>query len=482
MARYTVLQSGDFNAAENFGALAGDIDRNGIVSGLALSNFDSAAPSIDVAGGKTVHVVDSQTAEAELDDGTTISEQRDQVQLVCHVDSQTVSLTDGTVNELYLDPQPSSDDSPQIESVTSGPPPADAVKIGEVDTSNDTVSGQWNKIEDDGTLSFPDADAANAALSSLPDGVGVIDRTNGVLIYDDKVSAATLEATGSITDPEGNTVTSLSDPVRVTEEASTFAENNITLTNNKTKVKNGSVELGGVSSTVTRPDDTDTTSTSQSKGIVINPNTGVTEITVKISSNTSGVQDVSVTDSNGDNLLAQKTQGYTAGETVTFDVSLNSGTDYNIVCSNDGDSYTAGRNNNASTPYTSTNCDIVSGTSGALPSEGGPFDASDTLNTIKSVEAIGGDATTGDVLVSFDSGTEDIEQYDLATFQRTLDGETVTVDVEDSNGNVLKSNISQDADISNIATLTDVQLRANLSRSNTANNPTVDYLARRFTR
>jgi len=194
MARYTVLQSGDFNAAENFGALAGDIDRNGIVSGLALSNFDSAAPSIDVAGGKTVHVVDSQTAEAELDDGTTVSEQRDQVQLVCHVDSQSVSLTDGTVNELYLDPQPSSDDSPQIESVTSGSPPADAVKIGEVDTSNDTVSGQWNKIEDDGTLSFPDADAANAALSSLPDGVGVIDRTNGVLIYDDKVSAATLEA------------------------------------------------------------------------------------------------------------------------------------------------------------------------------------------------------------------------------------------------------------------------------------------------
>jgi len=207
MARYTVLQSGDFNAAENFGALAGDIDRNGIVSGLALSNFDSAAPSIDVADGKTVHVVDSQTAEAELDDGTTISEQRDQVQLVCHVDSQTVSLTDGTVNELYLDPQPSSDDSPQIESVTSGSPPADAVKIGEIDTSNDTVSGQWNKIEDDGTLSFPDADAANAALSSLPDGVGVIDRTNGVLIYDDTVSAATFEATTSFTDPAGNTYT-----------------------------------------------------------------------------------------------------------------------------------------------------------------------------------------------------------------------------------------------------------------------------------
>jgi hypothetical protein len=222
MARYTVLQSGDFNAAENFGALAGDIDRNGIVSGLALSNYDSAAPSIDVAAGKTVHVVDSQTAEAELDDGTTISEQRDQVQLVCHVDSQTVSLTDGTVNELYLDPQPASDDSPQVVSVTSGSPPADAVKIGEVDSSTDTVSSQWNKIEDDGTLSFPDADAANAALSSLPDGVGVIDRTNGVLIYDDKVSAEALEATAELGNP---TYATLSDvPTTLPEGTQVYVE------------------------------------------------------------------------------------------------------------------------------------------------------------------------------------------------------------------------------------------------------------------
>jgi hypothetical protein len=178
MARYTVLQSGDFNAAENFGALAGDIDRNGIVSGLALSNYDSAAPSIDVAAGKTVHVVDSQTAEAKLDDGTTISEQRDQVQLVCHVDSQTVSLTDGSVNELYLDPQPASDDSPQLVSVTSGSPPTDAVKIGEVDASNDTISEQWNLIAPDGTLTYPDADAMTAAASDLEDGTVVYDRAN----------------------------------------------------------------------------------------------------------------------------------------------------------------------------------------------------------------------------------------------------------------------------------------------------------------
>jgi len=201
MARYTLIQSGDFNAAENVGALAGDIRREGIVDGLRLSNLDTAAPSIDVAAGKTVHIVPTQVAEATLDDGSTVSEQRDQVQLVAHVDSQTVSLTDGTVNELFLDPQVNTDDSPQVEVITTGTTPSNAVKIGEVDTSADTVSGRFNKIEPDGTLSFPDADAASAALSSLPDGVGVIDRTNGVLIYDDTVSAATLEAKDTGTDP-----------------------------------------------------------------------------------------------------------------------------------------------------------------------------------------------------------------------------------------------------------------------------------------
>jgi len=202
MARYALIQSGDFNAAENVGALVGDIKREGIVDGLELSNLDTAAPSIDVAAGKTVHIVPTQVAEATLDDGSTVSEQRDQVQIVAHVDSQTVSLTDGTVNELFIDPQVNTDDSPQVEVVTTGTTSSNAVKIGEVDTSADTVSGQFNRIEPDGTLSFPDADAANAALSSLPDGVGVIDRANGVRISNGSISASTLEATKTLNEAD----------------------------------------------------------------------------------------------------------------------------------------------------------------------------------------------------------------------------------------------------------------------------------------
>jgi len=67
MADYTMIQSGDPDAAENVGGLAGDIDRGGITSGLALSNYDSAAPSIDVTAGKTVHILDTATAEWTLE-------------------------------------------------------------------------------------------------------------------------------------------------------------------------------------------------------------------------------------------------------------------------------------------------------------------------------------------------------------------------------------------------------------------------------
>jgi len=178
MARYTLIQSGDFNAAENIGALAGDTQREGIVSGLGFSGFAPSVPEIDVAAGKTAHTIDSQTAEATADDGTTISEQRDQVRLICHVNAQTVGLTDAAVNELYLTPQPDIDDSPAVVATTSGDPTTDALKIGEVDTSANTVSEGWNRIADDGTLTFPDQDAATEESARLQEGTIVYERTN----------------------------------------------------------------------------------------------------------------------------------------------------------------------------------------------------------------------------------------------------------------------------------------------------------------
>lgn len=196
MAEYTLIQSGDPDAAENVGALAGDTDRGGIVSGLALSNYDAGAPSIDVAAGKTVHILDTATAEWTDNDGDQFAEQRDKVQVVAHVDAQTLSLDDGAVNEIYVDPNWDTTDSPRPIASTTGAPNAEAEKVGEVDTSADEISERWGVIEEDGTLSYPDNSAANAALSSLPDGVVVIDRTNGVRMSNGSISVPALEAGG----------------------------------------------------------------------------------------------------------------------------------------------------------------------------------------------------------------------------------------------------------------------------------------------
>lgn len=89
--------------------------------------------------------------------------------------------------------------------------------------------------------------------------------------------------------------------------------------------------------------------------------------------------------------------------------------------------------------------------------------------------------TSGSATVSWGSPTE-LDSWDLATYHRTLDNESVTIDVVDGAGNTLFSNISKNFDISTVSDSTNVALKANLSRSSTSNNPTCDYLARRYVR
>jgi len=181
MAEYTLIQSGDANAAENVGALAGTVPVNCIVDGLALSNYDPTAPSVNVGAGKTAHVLETATAEWTEDAGTQRSEQRDQVQIVAHLDAQTIGLDDNAVNHLFVDPNWSTDDSPQLVANTTGDAPtAAAVKIGEVDTTTDTTSEQWRLVAADGTLTFPDEAAASSAASALPNGTVVYTRSEEI--------------------------------------------------------------------------------------------------------------------------------------------------------------------------------------------------------------------------------------------------------------------------------------------------------------
>jgi len=300
----------------------------------------------------------------------------------------------------------------------------------------------------------------------------------------ESVSADTLEATGSITDPEGNTVTSLSDPVRVTEEASTFTESDVKVTTTNT--------IAGAA-TVSRPDDNTTnTNTSFGFGTTFSPNRDLNGIEVTVSGNTPPVSEIYIVDAN-ENFIARKQQTIEGGDKISFNAALTKNTTYVVGVYDGGNTYDVGEYDNASYPYTSSSIDITAGSYNSHPNDGSSINTTVTgrafaIKDIKPAEPVprvelSGSNTSGSALIEWNSAVpDDIKSYDLATWQRTLDGETVTIDVEDANNNVLFSDIGQNFDISTVDTAKEVKLRVNLSRNNTANNPTVDYLARRFTR
>jgi len=335
----------------------------------------------------------------------------------------------------------------------------------------------------------------------------------------DSISVNTLEATGSITDPEGNTVTSLSDPVRVTEEASTFAESDITVTRDSVSVVSGSLQLASNIVDDFEDGDENVKSTEWSgwtesaenefnvqNGTVISGSfsaeivadaTTATATATRISSIQTSPISFKIR-SDGD--TEDNTKGTAVDIPTLGKLRLQDSTNKILFEGNDtGQTWSPNTNyliEYKNIDYQNDTVDVfVDGVNtGNYAAAGDLSNGIDTIE-LRKVTAVstfrgyyddilfGTKATTGDALITFDSGSPvDINSWDLATFQRTLDNETVTIDVEDSNGNVLKSDISKDTDISDIATSTDVQLRANLSRNDTSNNPTVDYLARRFTR
>lgn len=271
-------------------------------------------------------------------------------------------------------------------------------------------------------------------------------------------------------------------PAQVLDEAVAFdGSDGESVTNNKTTVSAGSIALKSQSQdTASRPDDDGSGSYNEARGIQINPNVTINEIEVTFSSNLSGAGRVFVSDMNG-NVIVEKTGGpYSGGGTETFaGLSLSSGTDYMIGLYDDGSDYTWGSYTSPSFPYTSSTVDITSGASGGYGSSvsaggGSPYN-------ILSVKGTRTAKTSGDALISWPY-PDDPQAWDLASFQRTLDSETVTIDVEDGAGNVLFSDIGRNFDLSTIDSAKNVQFRVHLSRADTANNPTVDYLARRFVR
>ena len=251
------------------------------------------------------------------------------------------------------------------------------------------------------------------------------------------------------------------------DAAQTFAESDVTLTLNECEVQNGSIQLGtrpGTSKSWSEGDNT--YSATGMFGMRMTPNVKIARLDIQQfpSSDATEARIDRVSDST---TVASKT--ISAGADVSFNVELQAGTKYEILLGGGGTR--------------------VPSTSDIHPSSYASFDIHGTEdNEYPYHHQIGAMAAyqynKSDTAVIQWSQPENIYEWDMATFTQTLDGETVDVFVAYSDdggstwnrtngGNPISRNYALSED-SNISPSDEVRIEVELSRANTANNPTLD--------
>jgi hypothetical protein len=489
-------QDRDWLDAANVLAVAhGQNNVNYQVSGFGLTP-DYGAPDVDVASGMAKLQVNGVDTRSHGEGTITWPV----VTVTVFVEAETLSLTDNDVNEIYIDVGLSSGpDDVQLVAVDSGgsAPTAPALKIAEVDTSADTAT----LVNEHPDATFGDVTADSLSTDSLNNADILNAADNQILV----------------TDGNGNlTVETQAEGPNPYDQAQTFLESDVTVTNNDTAVSNGSIILSGLNiiddfedgDIVTKSTDWDGWNgdtgdlTAQQNTVISGQYSGKFEVagtvsrintdrgsnitsnlrlTIQIGSDTSNSDDLvqiqlHTTGFGSDigNLTFNGNGGNVDWEGTEVLSSWSAGTEYTLFFDWDFDNDQFDLDVNGTNEGTFNFRNSASGFGNIRP-------INDTLNSgetraiyLDDIE-VEFSPTSGDALIEWDKGVPtDIFEWDVATYTATEDGETVTVDVEDGQGNVLLSDISRNTDISSIATSENVTLRVNLSRSDTSNNPTLD--------
>lgn len=268
-------------------------------------------------------------------------------------------------------------------------------------------------------------------------------------------------------------------PVTQLDEAVTFAESDVTVSHTNTTVTNNSIALQEKSDTQPHGSDTsDTFVRDLETGIEFVPNETIAEIEATLLSYCRGYSRFRVIRASDGTVVAENTNvgpsDRDTSETISVTGEFTAGTNYYLVIDNDGSQYfVESADSSPNFPYESDLFDVVAGRD--------PEFSSNYYWNFKSITAFTVRETAGEAIVEWPPAS-DIMAWDIATFQKSLDGETATVDVLDGSNSVLFSDIGRNFDISTLPTSTNVKLRVALSRNNVENNPTLDYAARRFVR
>lgn len=239
------------------------------------------------------------------------------------------------------------------------------------------------------------------------------------------------------------------------DAAQSFEESDLTVSGNH-RVESGSLVLGTVSETDTYSQGT-ANSGSGNIGFRFTPKRELESMTLSIQSELSGSYSITLTDYFQNGTLDTATA--TGGDTVTLSGTMDAGNDYRIAIE-----------------FTSTES---YGTSSPASNEYINYDTS----TVPVFTEVTPDALENSTTVQLEwPEPADLYEWDVATFTKTPDGETVDVFVAYDDG-LGWTRVNDGAPISRNYSLADdpdispsdsVRIEAELFRSDTANNPTLD--------
>ena len=151
-------QTGDNDDAENFAQMIGhSVLSNYVRTGMGLTP-DYTNLSVTVGDGVCFIATGSSTASST-------SETRLRTNHVVQVAQDTLALTDAAVNHIYVEPTLGTDDSASYAAYTDETNAgANALKIGEVDTSNNTSTEKNRDVTIDNNLKLSGELTENASL------------------------------------------------------------------------------------------------------------------------------------------------------------------------------------------------------------------------------------------------------------------------------------------------------------------------------
>jgi len=497
MVNHTFPQTGDFSDGENFANLMGQTPLLDYVeTGMNFQNIDYNALTFDISSGK---------AYVSLPDGVTANtgETRTILGYVIETDAVTgLSLTDNTINYVFVEGNAGTNDSPAFAvNTTDTPPTDDAFKIGEIDTNNN-VSSDLNRTHPMERL------VQSATPSHDRTGTLWYKDSNGLVYFDDGSEFSTVPAVGY---QDGNFNSSLlrlvsptaSPRIEVNASGSLQLIGEQTIANFETSI-NPNLSAWSWSSTteLTRQNSTvlygSYSAEFRSNGVdevrTLSRLTAIEqdiEFSVQIGSDTANINDfteVEVGDDTDYSFGIRFNDG--SGNVEFYDVgggttqllsSWNTGQTYDVefdpdYVAGEVDVYIDGNLEGNALSFTNS----LSATTRLKFRNNASNQGTERFIYLDNI--LEGARESGEIILVIESVDDRITNWDIFDYTESPDNETITLDVEDGTNTVLISDIAQKGDISSISTSTNFQVRVSMSRNSTSNNPTLDTWYRRFTK